>query len=619
MRILFGDYTLDPTRRELSRGGEAIHVEPQVFDLLLHLVCNRERVVSRDDLLATVWGGRIVSESTLNNRINAARHAIGDSGEQQHFIRTIARRGVRFVGEVRQEPIDSTRVETAAGSPAINQMTDERLAGALAPPAPAGDEPGIDATRLLHAGRTAMRRHAWTEALASFSAADVLGGLAPADLESLAEAAWWCGRVADCITAQERAFALYLAERNQRRAALLSMALAEHAFQRLSYSVAKGWLKRAEHLLESEPESIEHGYLVRLHERIAFEGEGDLDRARDFAERAYALATRFRDHDLEMLALHDRGGILVARGQVADGLALMEEAMVAAVAGELSAMTTGRIYCNMIDICEKLADYRRAGEWDEAARRWCDRVGHASGFPGICRVKRAHLMRLRGTWTDAEQEARRACAELEDFLSSAAAAFQEIGDVRLLVGDLSGAEQAFGRAQELGCDPQPGLARLRLAQGNSATARAFIDRALADNAAGRLGRGGLLPMQIEIALAQQDLDTARSAAEELRVIAEAYGSEALRATAAHAYGALQMAEGRPQEATTSLRQACRLWKESAVPYEEARCRLLLGMAYRAQGNDALGNLELETARAAFGRLGAIPDGDRTADLLQRGR
>jgi DNA-binding winged helix-turn-helix (wHTH) protein/tetratricopeptide (TPR) repeat protein len=617
MRFLFGDYTLDPARRELSRGSAAIHVEPQVFDLLLHLVCNRERVVSRDDLLAAVWRGRIVSESTLNNRINAARHAIGDSGEQQRFIRTIARRGVRFVGEVRQDPIDLTRVETAAGSPAINEMIDERLARALVTPAPAGDEPGTDATRLLHEGRTAMGRHAWSEALASFSAADALGGLAPADLESLAEAAWWCGRVADSVTARERAFALYLEQQDHRRAAVLSMALAEHAFQKLSHSVAKGWMKRAEHLLENESQSIEHGYLMRFQARIAV--DSDLDRAQEFAERAYALGTRFRDHDLEMLALHDRGGILVAKGQVADGLALMEEAMVAAVAGELSAMTTGRIYCNMVDICEKLADYRRAGEWDEAARRWCDRVGHASGFPGICRVKRAQLMRLRGTWADAEQEARRACAELEDFLSFAAAAFQEIGEVRLLVGDLSAAEQAFGRAQELGCDPQPGLARLRLVQGNSATARALIDRALADNAAGRLGRSALLPMQIEIALAQQDLDTARSAAEDLRAIAEAYGSEALMAAAAHAHGALHLAEGRPQEAATSLRQACRLWKESAVPYEEARSRLLLGMAYRAQGNDALGTLELETARAAFERLGAIRDRDRTADLLQRGR
>jgi len=480
-----------------------------------------------------------------------------------------------------------------------------------------GKEKWLRAERLVGEGRTAMMRHGWSEALAAFSAADALVRLAPADLESLAEAAWWCGRVADCITAQERAFALYLEQQNQGRAALLSMALAEHAFQKLSYSVAKGWLKRAEHLLEGESESIEHGYLARFQERIAFEGEGDLDQAQALAERAHALGTRFRDHDLEMLTLHDRGGILVAKGQVADGLTLMEEAMVAAVAGELGARTTGRVYCNMIDTCEKLADYRRAGEWDEAARRWCDRVGHASGFPGICRVKRAELMRLRGTWLDAEQEARRACVELEDFLSFAALAFQEVGEIRLLVGDLAGAEQAFGRAQELGRDPEPGLARLRLAQGNAPAARALVDRALVDNVAGRLGRGGLLPTQIEIALALGDLDTARAAAEELQAIAEAYESQVLIAVAAYADGALQLALRRPEEAAASLRKACRLWKDSVVPYEEARCRLLLGMAYRAQGNNELGHLELETASAAFERLGAILDRDRARELIER--
>jgi TolB-like protein/Tfp pilus assembly protein PilF len=117
MRFLFGDCILDATRRELSRSGRAIHVEPQVFDLLVYLIRHREQVLSKDELLAAVWGGRIVSESTLNNRINAARRAIGDSGEQQHFIRTVARRGFRFVGEVRQEPVDSTATLTEPGAP----------------------------------------------------------------------------------------------------------------------------------------------------------------------------------------------------------------------------------------------------------------------------------------------------------------------------------------------------------------------------------------------------------------------------------------------------------------------------------------------------------------------
>jgi TolB-like protein len=123
MRFLFGDCTLDPTRRELWRGGEAIHVEPQVFDLLLHLVRNRDQVISKDEMLAAVWGGRIVSESTLSNRINAARRAIGDSGEQQGYIRTVPRRGLRFVAVVREE-VDQPQSGSSAAKISPGEQAD---------------------------------------------------------------------------------------------------------------------------------------------------------------------------------------------------------------------------------------------------------------------------------------------------------------------------------------------------------------------------------------------------------------------------------------------------------------------------------------------------------------
>jgi TolB-like protein len=114
MRYLFGDCTLDPDRRELLRGTNVVAVEPQVFDLLLHLIRNRERVVSRDDLLAAVWAGRVVSESALGTRINAARAALGDDGETQRFIKTLPRKGLRFVATVLE---DHAAVATTAGIP----------------------------------------------------------------------------------------------------------------------------------------------------------------------------------------------------------------------------------------------------------------------------------------------------------------------------------------------------------------------------------------------------------------------------------------------------------------------------------------------------------------------
>jgi len=104
VQFLFDNHTLDTDRRELRRGSMPIAVEPQVFDLLIYLVQNQHRVVSKDDLIASVWGGRIVSDSTLTSRINAARKAVGDSGEDQKLIRTVPRKGLRFVGAVRIQP-----------------------------------------------------------------------------------------------------------------------------------------------------------------------------------------------------------------------------------------------------------------------------------------------------------------------------------------------------------------------------------------------------------------------------------------------------------------------------------------------------------------------------------
>ncbi|MFQ5954678.1 MAG: adenylate/guanylate cyclase domain-containing protein [Kiloniellales bacterium] len=470
----------------------------------------------------------------------------------------------------------------------------------------------------IQEGREALQRHAWSDAFAIFAKADAAGSLSPEELEMLAESAWWSGQVDDCINALERAYTAHLEGGHRGRAAMVSIALAEHHFHKLAHSVGSAWLMRAERLLEDEPESVEHGYLARFHAVIALEADGDLDRALELAERVLELGTRFSDRDLRALALQDRGRIMIANGRVEEGMALMEEAMVSAVAGELGVQTTGRVYCNILDTCGKLADYRRAGEWDDAAKRWCVEVAHGSAFPGICRVKRAEIMRLRGAWAEAEQEAHRACEDLRDALDFAAQAFAEIGQIRLHMGDLGAAEEAFRQAHRLGCDPEPGLARLRLAEGKAEAAQTLIDRALANESLTRLDRAPLLAAQIEIALAVGDLSHARLATDELRAIAEVYTSNALAAAAAYGMGTLQLAEDHPEAAVESLQQAWKLWHESGVPYEEARSRLPLGLAYRAQGADELAELEFDTARSIFERLGATLDLRRAQALLGHG-
>jgi len=518
---------------------------------------------------------------------------------------------VRRLRETVPVPMDQAIAKALARAPADRFATPHQFAEALrasaqarsdAVAAPAAATPAGEEER--EAGRNAFARHSWREAFETLSNAQAMRALPAEDVERLAESAWWIGRVDDCIAAHERAYAAYMDEGTPRRAAIVAVRLAEDFINRQAKSIGNGWLKRAERLLQDVPECLEHGVLLRLHAVLALESEGNVDKALGLARQTCDLATRFHDRDLQALAMHDIGRMLVSKGELAQGMALIDEAMAAAVSGELGPRVTGRIYCNMMGTCEKLADYQRAAEWSEAARRWCE--PHAgSGYPGICRVHRAEIMRLRGSWSDAETEALHAAQELQGVYHIAAGeAFYEIGEIRLRMGDLARAEEVFRQAHELGRDPVPGLALVRLAEGKIAAARALLDRAVAERPEGSLERARLLPASVQIALAAGQLDLAREAAAELEAIAGRYGSTALHASAAQARGAVQVAEGAAVAAVPNLRRACKLWQEIQLPYETATARLLLAGAYRATGSPEDAELELQAATSTFKGLGA---------------
>ncbi|HYU91081.1 MAG TPA: protein kinase [Gemmatimonadales bacterium] len=508
-------------------------------------------------------------------------------------------------------PMDQAIAKALARAPADRYATTHQFAEAVRTSAEARpDAVGAPtaATRAgdeeQDAGRKAFAHHSWREAFETFSHAQAMRALPAEDIERLAESAWWIGRVDDCIAAHERAYAAYMDQGSPRRAATVAVRLAEDFINRQAKSIGNGWLKRAERLLQDVPECLEHAVLLRLHAVLALESEGDVDKALGLARQTCDLATRFHDRDLQALAMHDVGRMLVSKGELAQGMALIDEAMAAAVSGELGPRVTGRIYCNMMGTCEKLADYQRAAEWSEAARRWCE--PHAgSGYPGICRVHRAEIMRLRGAWSDAETEALHAAQELQGVYHIAAGeAFYEIGEIRLRMGDLARAEEVFRQAHELGRDPVPGLALVRLAEGKIPAAKALLDRAVAERPAGSLERARLLPASVRIALAAGQLDLAREAAVELDAIAGRYGSTALHASAAQARGAVQLAEEAADAAIPNLRRACKLWQEVQLPYETATARALLAAAYRASGRSEDAELELRAAASTFKGLGA---------------
>jgi class 3 adenylate cyclase len=486
--------------------------------------------------------------------------------------------------------------------------------GTISSMSTASSQTGMPDSDDLRRGREAAERFSWHEVIEHFLAADRTSPLVAGDLERLSEATYWLGRLEDSIAARERAFRAYQQAGDHGRAARMALDVAKLEFGRHRRAIGSGWLSRAERILANEPESGHHGYLERLRAVIAFEGRHDTAAALMHAERALDIGTRHGDSDLMALALHDKGRVLIATGNVAEGQALIDEATVAAVGGDLLPMTTGIIYCNTIESCESLADYGRAGEWTEAAKRWCDRVAIA-GFPGLCRVHRATVMRMRGEWGEAEREARRASDELRGFnLDYAGAAFYEIGEDRRHAGDLAGAEEAFRQAHELGREPEPGLSLVRLTQGNITAAASGIRRAVGDATLPPLRRARLLPAQVEIAVAANDLATARTASAEMGDIAVRFGTPALAATAALTAGSVALAEGDTEAAIRELKAALRSWQDLDTPYEAARARVGLALAYRSCDDEQAAALELDAARAAFERLGARTDLARVAAL-----
>jgi class 3 adenylate cyclase len=471
-------------------------------------------------------------------------------------------------------------------------------------------QPEVTLTR----ARDAFARYAWTDAFELYEAADAGGALGADDLRALAEAAWWTGRHDACTWANERAFAAFQSEGRSREAATVALTLMVNDVESGSRSVAGAWLNKAIRLLKDEPDCAEKGHLeLRLAIRAHLKGE--LDKALEHEERALEIGARFGDRDLQARALMYQGKTLLLTGQVDEGIALMEEGAAAAVGGELSPRATGDVYCIMIATCHQLADYTRAGEWTEAAKRWCDRQA-ISGFPGVCRVHRAEIMRLRGSWTEAEEEARRAHEELKDFdVEVSGEALYEVGEIRMRRGDLHGAQDLFREAHELGHSGQPGLALLALERGEGHVAVSLLGAVL-ESEWHPLQRARYLLALAEAAIAAGDLDTATAATEEMEKIAEGFGSEALHARASQCRGSLELARGDAAAAAASFAESWKLWRKVDAPFDAARARWSLGQAHLAKGDTASGLLEIRAAKAAFDRLGALPDAERCGAVLE---
>jgi DNA-binding CsgD family transcriptional regulator len=466
----------------------------------------------------------------------------------------------------------------------------------------------------LRRARAAAAREDWPEVYAVLHDADP-GALAGADLDALADAAWWLSRVEESIDARRRAYTAHVDDGADRAAARAAWMLSVEHDLAGREAVAAGWLGRARRHVADQPECVEQ-CLLAWTEAETLHRQGRVDEALAAARRMTATARRCGSRDLVAMSHQVQGCILIAQDRITDGTALLDEAMCAVLAGELSALFTGWIYCLAPPACLEIADLARASAWSEAAIRWCATLPDGNPFGGLCRLHRVEVLTLRGALADAGREAARACAELASYGALVAAEARYLaGEVHRRRGDLAAAEAAYAQAHESGRDPQPGLALLRLAQGRPDEAAAALRLTAPDGVPGRLARARLLWARVEITLAIGDTAAATEAAAELVALARTSGARPLDAAAATATGAVAVGERRWDQALAPLRRARALWLDLGLPYEAAQARMLLATACREAGDPAGAGRELEVARAAFDRLGAVAEARQAAALL----
>ncbi len=471
----------------------------------------------------------------------------------------------------------------------------------------------------------AAARGDWDEGFELLMQADSDGLLGPAELPLLGEVAYAAGHLEVTIEAWERTHALSVQAGDVVAAAGAAVRVAMHLLLDTALMApVRGWLARAEHLLEGQHETPAHAWLaaVRAYERML---TGDVQAARQWSARAVEVGSAC---DAAACAV---GRVVEARlrildGDVAQGLALLDEVGVVAISGDLDALSSGLVYCELVCALQGLAQYDAAEEWTDAMERWC-RTNAIGSLHGRCRVHRAEILRLRGACDEAEREALVACEELRPYLRREMGwPLSELGRIRLRKGDIDGAEEALLAAHHVGWEPQPGLALVRLARGDIAAATTAIRDALErpsrvpskelppDTA---LQRAPLLDAQVEIEIAAGDLGRAHAAADELERVATRFQSKALVAGATLARGRVRLAEGDAAEAERCCSESARLWNEIGAPYEAALARMVLSAALRAGGREDHAVLELEAARTIFDRIEAAASTTAGSNVFRR--
>lgn len=470
----------------------------------------------------------------------------------------------------------------------------------------------------LAAGREAYSRRAWAAARDHLARVE-LSTLEIDDLHSLATAAYLAGDRDTAIRGLQRAHTLLVESGERRRAARDAHELAIMFATGGEPAVGAGWVARANRLLEGEAaDCVERGYLL-MHEMFAALAAEDFAAMAGACERIQQIARTRAEPDLMAFGLVGAGRALLYQGQVADGLARLDESMVVLTTEAVSPIMAGHVYCAMIEGCQEVADYERMAQWADVLDRWCDTQPGLVAFIGQSAVHRAQILRSHGAFRDALDElalaVERYAANGQD--PAVGLALYERGEVLRTIGDLDGADKAFDAAATWGYEPQPGLALLALARGQSGAAAATMRRLL-EEAHDPVTRSRRLAAAVEVFLAAANPDHAQEAAAELAAIAETFGCPAVTAAARYATGLAELARQDPTGSLTALREAWQVWIRLGCRYEAARARVRMALALRALGDELSATSELNVARRTFAELGAEPARRQVDRLLGSG-
>lgn len=566
----FGEFELDVGARQLRLRGKEIALQPRVFDLLVYLIDRSDRVVDKDELFSTLWRGVIVTESSLQRAVSFARGALREGG-MENAIRTYPRRGYRFCPDPSAEP-------PAAGGPKPNDR--------------------------LREAREFMAASRWTRAAQAFEAADVEVALGAGDLEQWALASQCAGLLLNAIDPLERAAAAYAALDDPEATARTNILLARIQLESQESAIARGCLRRAASLLEHLPLCAQHGHLEWMNSRFCCY-TGEIAEAIEHARKTIEIGRRLRDADLESIGLLYQGVATQASGDTRRGIEMQDEAAAAVLAGDVSPLIGGIVYCGLIAGCCNCGDWPRAGQWTESFRRWCDRM-QLRTFAGSCILHRAEVYAARGDLTAALRELDEGAETLRRSAPWAEGdAYRVLGDLYLARGEFEKCEDAYRKAHEHGWDPYPGYALLQFYRGHTDAALRGLQRACEPTHWVAGERRGLYLAYIAIiaALAARH-ELARHTLAELDARPEQWESGAINAFVNRARGELAMATGDPVTAASHFSSAVRRLQELEMPMESALVRVSLARAMAYQGDVEGAELQLAAANRIFGKAQA---------------